>query len=129
MDLHRQRSKQHGPCRRQSIEQFHACRSRHENWNALTSEPGRESAAATFGNVVIEALATGVPVIAYDRGGPAEIVIDAATGFVVPADDIDALAETVARIDTIDSLAGRRYVEGQFSTEALANASTPGSER
>jgi len=73
-----------------------------------------------FGNVVIEAMATGVPVIAYDRGGPAEVVIDAATGFVVPADDIDALAEAVARIDTIDRLACRQYVEEHFSTEAFA---------
>ena len=73
-----------------------------------------------FGNVVIEALATGVPVIAYDRGGPAEIVMDATTGFVVPADDIDALAEAVARIDTIDRLACRQYVEEHFSTEAFA---------
>jgi len=35
-----------------------------------------------FGNVAIEALACGVPVIAYRRGGPAEIVQDRLTGLV-----------------------------------------------
>lgn len=34
-----------------------------------------------FGNVAIEALACGVPVIAYARGGPAEIIKDGKTGF------------------------------------------------
>ena len=73
-----------------------------------------------FGNVAIEAMATGVPVIAYDRGGPAEIVVDGRTGFVVPADDVDALVGAVERIDTIDRLECRRHVEEQFSTDALA---------
>jgi UDP-glucose:tetrahydrobiopterin glucosyltransferase len=73
-----------------------------------------------FGNVAIEAMATGVPVIAYDRGGPAEIVVDGRTGFVVPADDVDALVGAVERIDTIDRLECRRRVEEQFSTDALA---------
>ena len=36
-----------------------------------------------FGNVAIEALACGVPIIAYRRGGPAEIVRDGETGFLV----------------------------------------------
>ena len=73
-----------------------------------------------FGNVAIEAMATGVPVIAYDRGGPAEIVVDGETGFVVPADDVDALVGAVERIGTIDRLECRRRVEEEFSTDALA---------
>ena len=39
-----------------------------------------------FGNVAIEALACGVPVIAYSRGGPSEIVRDGKTGFLVNLD-------------------------------------------
>ncbi len=73
-----------------------------------------------FGNVAIEAMATGVPVITYDRGGPAEIVTDGETGFVVPADDVDALVGAVGRIDEIDRLRCRRRVEDHFSTEAFA---------
>jgi len=41
-----------------------------------------------FGNVAIEALACGVPVIAYRRGGPAEIVQDGQTGFLVEPDSV-----------------------------------------
>ena len=73
-----------------------------------------------FGNVAIEAMATGVPVITYDRGGPAEIVTDGETGFVVPADDIDALVAAVDRIGEIDRIACRRRVESEYSSEALA---------
>jgi UDP-glucose:tetrahydrobiopterin glucosyltransferase len=61
-----------------------------------------------FGNVAMEALACGVPVVAYDRGGPAEIVTDGVTGFVVPAGDVDALAAAVGRIGSIDRSACRR---------------------
>jgi UDP-glucose:tetrahydrobiopterin glucosyltransferase len=73
-----------------------------------------------FGNVAIEAMATGVPVIAYDRGGPAEIVTDGETGFVVPADDIDALVDAVGRIGSIDRIRCRQRVEEHVSTEVLA---------
>ncbi len=73
-----------------------------------------------FGNVAIEAMATGVPVIAYDRGGPAEIVNDGETGFVVPPDDVEALVDAVARIGSIERIRCRQRVEEHFSTEALA---------
>lgn len=73
-----------------------------------------------FGNVAIEAMATGVPVITYDRGGPAEIVVDGVTGFVVPADDGDALARAVERLDEIDRAACRRRVDDEFSSLAMA---------
>lgn len=73
-----------------------------------------------FGNVAIEAMATGVPVITYDRGGPAEIVADGHTGFVVPADDVDALVDAVGRIGTVDRVMCRQRVEERYSTEALA---------
>ena len=73
-----------------------------------------------FGIVAIEAMATGVPVVAYDRGGPAEIVVDGVTGFVVPADDVAAAVSAVARIDEIDRLDCRRVVEERYSTEAFA---------
>lgn len=48
-----------------------------------------------FGQVLIEAMACGLPVIAVDRGGPAAIVDDPQTGWLVPPDDRDALAATM----------------------------------
>ncbi len=73
-----------------------------------------------FGNVAIEAMATGVPVITYDRGGPAEIVTDGETGFVVPADDIAALATAVERVGEIDRVMCRQRVEERYSSAAFA---------
>ena len=73
-----------------------------------------------FGNVAIEAMACGVPVIAYERGGPAEVVLDGETGFLVEPDDVDGLVRAVDRLELIDRVACRRSVEERFSTEALA---------
>lgn len=68
-----------------------------------------------FGNVAIEALACGVPVITYDRGGPAEIVRDGVTGYVVRADDPAAVCDAVSRLGTIDRRACRSDAETRFS--------------
>jgi UDP-glucose:tetrahydrobiopterin glucosyltransferase len=73
-----------------------------------------------FGNVAIEAMACGVPVIAYRRGGPAEIVDDGVTGFLVEPDDVAGLVAAVERLDEIDRLACRRAVVDRYSTDALA---------
>ena len=73
-----------------------------------------------FGNVAIEAMACGVPVIAYRRGGPAEIVSDGETGFLVEPDDIAGLVAAVGQIDQIDRIVCRQRVEEQYSTHSLA---------
>ncbi|MGN6664159.1 MAG: glycosyltransferase [Solirubrobacterales bacterium] len=49
-----------------------------------------------FGQVLIEAMACGLPAIAVDRGGPAAIVEDPETGWLVPPDDRDALAAAIS---------------------------------
>ena len=49
----------------------------------------------TFGQVVLEAQASGLPVIAVDEGGPATLVRDGATGLLRPSDP-DALGAAVA---------------------------------
>lgn len=73
-----------------------------------------------FGNVAIEAMACGVPVIAYRRGGPGEIVIEGETGFLVEPDDIDGAILAVGRLGEIDRVMCRQRVEEQYSTAALA---------
>lgn len=71
-----------------------------------------------FGNVVIEALACGVPVISYARGGPAEIIIDGKTGFLVTPDSIEGLVEAIKRLEEINRYDCRRLVEEKYSLEA-----------
>ena len=64
-----------------------------------------------FGQVLVEAMACELPVIAVDRGGPAEIVDDPDTGWLLAPDDLDALVEAmVAAVnDPIDRrLRGQR---------------------
>lgn len=73
-----------------------------------------------FGNVAIEALACGVPVIAYQRGGPAEIVRHGKTGWLVPPDDVQGLVDAIANIDHLDRHACRRQAETEYSLDALA---------
>jgi glycosyltransferase involved in cell wall biosynthesis len=51
-----------------------------------------------FGQVVIEGMAAGLPVIAAAAGGPAEIITDEVNGLLVPPNDIDALARQLLRL-------------------------------
>ncbi len=73
-----------------------------------------------FGMVAVEALACGVPVITYRRGGPAEIVSDGETGWVVEPDDVLALADAVSRLDRIERSLCRQRVEQHYSLEVMA---------
>lgn len=74
-----------------------------------------------FGNVAIEALACGVPVISYARGGPAEIVRDGLTGFLVEPDRVNGLVDAIDRIDKIDRRACRNQAEVEYSLAALGD--------
>ncbi|PZO21964.1 MAG: UDP-glucose--tetrahydrobiopterin glucosyltransferase [Leptolyngbya foveolarum] len=71
-----------------------------------------------FGIVAIEALACGVPVIAYKRGGPAEIVCSGKTGWLVAPDDVRALAEATERLQQIDRQACREWAIANYSLSA-----------
>ena len=56
-----------------------------------------------FGQVLVEAMACGLPAIAVDRGGPAAIVDDPETGWLVEPDDAEALAACmVAAVNDAD---------------------------
>ena len=72
-----------------------------------------------FGNVAIEALACGVPVISYSRGGPASIIQDGETGFLVEPDSVAGLIEATKRLNQINRQTCRDSAEKMFSLEAL----------
>ena len=73
-----------------------------------------------FGVVVVEALACGVPVITYRRGGPAEIVEDGKTGWVVEPDSIPHVVEALDRIPQIQRQHCRQRVEEHYSLPVMA---------
>lgn len=87
-----------------------------------------------FGLVMVEAMACGTPVIAYNRGAVSEVVKDGLTGFVIDPDDgerpgkgswvikkqgIDGLVEAVKRIGEIDRTACRKHVQNHFTKEKM----------
>jgi len=74
-----------------------------------------------FGNVAIEAMACGVPVIAYDRGGPSEIVQSGKTGWLVEPDSISSLIEAISLLDPLDRAQCREYVEAEYSLTAMGD--------
>ncbi len=88
-----------------------------------------------FGLVMIEAMATGTPVVAYGRGAVPEVVVDGKTGFIVSDDSgkqegndwivksrgIEGCTEAINRIWEIDRGACRKHVEEHFNQERLVN--------
>lgn len=54
-----------------------------------------------FGLIMTEAMACGTPVIAYDRGAVREVIEDGVTGFIVPQDDVEALAQAIERVQKL----------------------------
>jgi glycosyltransferase involved in cell wall biosynthesis len=71
-----------------------------------------------FGLVLVESMACGTPVIAFNKGAVPEIVVDGKTGFVV--DSMDAMIEVVDRIDSINPGDCRRHVQNHFSITSMA---------
>ena len=55
------------------------------------------SQAEGISNTILEAMATGLPVLATDVGGNADLVVNGQTGGIVPAGDVEALAAALVR--------------------------------
>jgi glycosyltransferase involved in cell wall biosynthesis len=61
--------------------------------------------------VLLQASAVGMPIVATDAGGNAEVVIDGANGFVVPARDDRALANAMERVMKLPDAERTRMAE------------------
>ena len=83
------------------------------------------SLAEGISNTILEAMATGLPVIATHVGGNADLVLHGKTGLLVPADSPDALAEALDNLATAPERAaamgraGRARVEARFSLQGM----------
>jgi UDP-glucose:tetrahydrobiopterin glucosyltransferase len=71
-----------------------------------------------FGINVLEAMACGVPVVAYRRGGPAETIDSGITGILVDPDNINKLVTGIAESENIDRIKCRKQCEKRFSLNA-----------
>ncbi|HAJ57721.1 MAG TPA: lipopolysaccharide heptosyltransferase II [Candidatus Omnitrophica bacterium] len=84
-------------------------------------------AEESFGRVIVEAQASGVPVVATRVGGVVEIIDDGKDGILVHPRDPDGLAEAILRILKDPEFAyelacaGRKKVEDKFSLEKMAD--------
>ena len=93
-------------------------------WMAKASVLVLPSMSEGLGRVIIEAMATGTPVIGSRVGGIPELVEDGVRGFLVPPGDEKALAEKLRWIlsnpDKSRAMgeSGRAFVERLFSTES-----------
>jgi glycosyltransferase involved in cell wall biosynthesis len=83
------------------------------------------SLAEGISNTILEAMATGLPVVATRVGGNAELVDDGRTGTLVPAADADAMASAMvdyaadAGRARAHGLAGRERALARFSLERM----------
>lgn len=76
-----------------------------------------------FGLVMIEAMACGTPVVAYNCGSVPEVIEDGVTGVIV-GDQTEAV-QAVRRIDQIDRRGVRERFEQRFSATAMARRYLP----
>ena len=78
------------------------------------------SDSESFGNVTLEAMASGLPCVCADATGSRSLVVDGETGFLAPADDAEAFARHITK------LAGDRDLRRSMGEAARARALTFG---
>ena len=71
-----------------------------------------------FGLSLVESMACGTPVIAFDRGSMPEIIRHGETGYIV--DDIEGAINAVASVSSINRSTCRADVEKRFSNSRMA---------
>ncbi len=74
-----------------------------------------------FGNVIVEAMACGTPVIATNcKSGPNEIINDGKNGILVPVGDYNALAQAIIKVLDSPSLRQAIISEGERRAECFS---------
>lgn len=72
-----------------------------------------------FGLTMVEAMATGTPVVAYRAGSVPEVVVDGITGFICGT--FSEMVDAVPQVRDLDRRACRTYVEDRFSAARMAD--------
>jgi sugar transferase (PEP-CTERM/EpsH1 system associated) len=86
------------------------------------------SLAEGISNTILEAMASGLPVLATAVGGNGDLVAEGATGLLVSAGDVNAMARALVQLadDPVQAVAmgrsGRAAVEARFSLQAMVSA-------
>jgi len=75
------------------------------------------SFAEPFGLSVVEAMACGTPVIAFNKGSMPEVIREGTSGFLV--DTVEEAVQALAGISTLDRNNCRRWVEERFSQKRM----------
>ena len=75
--------------------------------------------AEPFGYSVVEAMACGTPVIAFERGSMGELIEDGRTGFLVS--DVAGAVAAVDRVPALDRAAIRREAVSRFGVERMVD--------
>lgn len=66
-----------------------------------------------YGRVIVEAFLAERPVVATACGGPQDLILDGASGYLLPVGDADGLAQSVTRLLANESLAREMALRGQ----------------
>ena len=94
-----------------------------------------------FGMVMIEAMSSGTPVIAFNKGSVSEVILDGVTGFIIEPDNIgktnnwiikktgrDGLVEAINRIYSMNDAEymkmrdqARKHIEDNFTVEEMVD--------
>ena len=75
-----------------------------------------------YGLVVAEALASGTPVVAFERGGIPEVIADSSVGRLVRPGDVRAMADAASAVAGLDRVAVREYAERYLSVDRMVTA-------
>jgi glycosyltransferase involved in cell wall biosynthesis len=78
------------------------------------------SLTETFGNVLTEAMASGLASVGFDYAAARMFVRDGVSGLTAPPDDSDALIAAAVRLATDSELRNRLRIAGRAAVEALS---------
>lgn len=75
------------------------------------------SDSETLGFVILESMASGVPCVAVNVGGPVDLIDDGSTGYLVPSGDVKSFVDRLERLYKNPDLRKKLSMEGRKETE------------